>query len=371
MKNIIYTTILTALFVSAMAQAPQGISHQAVIRDASNQFVTESPIGIQISIIQGTPEGTIVYSETHLPNSNANGLISFIIGQGALVSGVFAEIDWAAGPYFFKTQADPTGGTNYTIEGISQMLSVPYAYHSSSLTLTSGNGFIYNLTISDDGSIIANLVADHQPCPGTPTVTDIEGNVYNTVLIGNQCWMKENLKTTKYRNNTPIEYPDSNNSAWQNNTTGAYAWYNNDIGWKDSYGALYNWHAVNNANGLCPSGWNVPTDAEFTAMTNHLGGASVAGGKMKSTLTAPEPHPRWESPNTGATNESNWSGLPGGNRSFSGAFNVIGGVGYWWSATEVTATFARYRDLGYNYSVVGRDFFNKTYGFSVRCLRDN
>jgi uncharacterized protein (TIGR02145 family) len=202
-------------------------------------------------------------------------------------------------------------------------------------------------------------------------ITDIDGNIYNTVLIGTQCWMKENLKTTQYRNGTAIEHPGTNNTAWSNNTTGAYAWYNNDISWKDSYGALYNWHAVNNASGLCPTGWHVPSDADFTALTNHLGGASLAGGKMKSTRTVPDSHPRWESPNTGATNESNWSGLPGGLRTNYGYFNSIGAYGSCWSSTEYTTNLAWTRYLYYFNSYVYRLNLSKTNGFSVRCLRDN
>jgi uncharacterized protein (TIGR02145 family) len=211
------------------------------------------------------------------------------------------------------------------------------------------------------------IIATHFTCGDQ--ITDIDGNIYNTVLIGSQCWLKENLKTTQYRNGTPIENPTSNTD-WQNNTTGAYAWYNNDIGWKDSYGALYNWHAVNNASGLCPTGWHVPSDADFTALTNHLGGASLAGGKMKSTRTVPESHPRWESPNTGATNESNWSGLPGGIHHANGTFSNVGKIGHWWGATEYSTTNARFRRLGYNDGYVVSGNSTKTNGFSVRCLRD-
>jgi len=101
-------------------------------------------------------------------------------------------------------------------------------------------------------------------------VTDIDGNVYRTVQIGNQVWMAENLKTTKYPDGTSISYPGADNTAWQNNTTGAYAWYNNDISWKDSYGALYNWHAVNSDKGLCPPGWHVPSDAEWTQLVDYV-----------------------------------------------------------------------------------------------------
>jgi len=111
-------------------------------------------------------------------------------------------------------------------------------------------------------------------CPGMPTITDIEGNTYNTVQIGEQCWMKENLKTTTYNNGTPItNVPDQNE--WFNLTSEAYAWYDNDITWKDSYGALYNWYTTNDPNSLCPQGWHVPTHDEWTALTDYLGGTGI------------------------------------------------------------------------------------------------
>jgi hypothetical protein len=131
MRKTITTAIFAALLLNVMAQAPQGISHQAVIRNAANELVINSPIGIKVSILQGSASGTVAYSETHTPMSNTNGLISFVIGQGAVLSGVFANIDWASGPYFIKTQADPEGGSNYTISGTTQILSVPYALHAS------------------------------------------------------------------------------------------------------------------------------------------------------------------------------------------------------------------------------------------------
>ncbi|MDP3013781.1 MAG: hypothetical protein Q8M92_06020, partial [Candidatus Subteraquimicrobiales bacterium] len=130
MKKLILSTICAVIALTIMAQAPQGISHQAVIRNLSNALVTNSPIGMRVSIIQGTPTGAVVYSETHTPTSNANGLISFVIGAGNIISGVFSNINWANGPYFVKTEADPAGGTSYTITGTSQLLSVPYALHA-------------------------------------------------------------------------------------------------------------------------------------------------------------------------------------------------------------------------------------------------
>jgi len=132
MKKFTLTAICAMLAIAVLAQAPQGISHQAVIRNAANELVINSPIGIKVSILQGSADGTVLYSETHTPISNVNGLISFVIGQGTIVSGVFAEIDWAAGPYFVKTQADPESGNNYTITGTIELLSVPYAFLSAS-----------------------------------------------------------------------------------------------------------------------------------------------------------------------------------------------------------------------------------------------
>jgi hypothetical protein len=138
MRKLTLSTICALFAIAVLAQAPQGISHQAVIRNAANELVTNSPIGIKVSILQGSADGNVVYSETHLPISNANGLISFVIGQGTSVD-VFSAIDWANGPYFIKTQADPTGGTTYTIEGISQMQSVPYALHAKTAESVAGS----------------------------------------------------------------------------------------------------------------------------------------------------------------------------------------------------------------------------------------
>jgi uncharacterized protein (TIGR02145 family) len=199
-------------------------------------------------------------------------------------------------------------------------------------------------------------------------VKDIEGNNYKTIQIGNQVWMAENLRTTKYRNNTPITN-HTDNTQWQNNTTGAWSYYNNDATNNTPYGKLYNWYAVVNSNGICPTGWHVPTDAEWTTLTNFLGGESVAGGMMKSTGTQ-----YWLSSNTNATNSSGWSGLPGCFRGNSGTFYTIGYNGYWWSSTEFNTNDAWNRVLYNIYGGVSRYDGSKTYGkalgFSVRCLRD-
>lgn len=139
MKKIYLSIVLLGIAISVFAQAPQKMSYQSVIRDANNLLVKNQVMGVEISILQGTINGMAVYSETQSPASNANGLISLEIGMGTPVNGVFSEIDWSNGPYFIKTQTDPTGGTNYTITGTRELLSVPYALHAAVADKTSGH----------------------------------------------------------------------------------------------------------------------------------------------------------------------------------------------------------------------------------------
>jgi len=193
--------------------------------------------------------------------------------------------------------------------------------------------------------------------------TDADNNHYSVVQIGTQTWMAENLATTKYSNGDSIPNV-TDNTQWSNLTTGAYCDYNNTPSNSTIYGKLYNWYAVNTGN-LCPAGWHVPTDAEWTTLTTYLGGESVAGGKLKEAG-----YTHWQSPNTGATNETGFTALPGGNRDLNGTFYFIGGYGYWWSSTENGTYNAWYRNMDYISSNVNRAVDYKPNGFSVRCLRD-
>ena len=203
---------------------------------------------------------------------------------------------------------------------------------------------------------------------GTSTVSDIDNNTYNTVQIGAQCWTKSNLKTSKYRNGDNIPTGLSN-SAWQNTTSGAYAIYNNNPVNDGLYGKLYNHYAVTDSRGLCPTGWHVPSDSEWTILENQLGGSSVAGGSLKSTATQPTPS-GWNPPNTGATNSSGFTALPGGLRASDGGFYNLANYGIWWSSSFLSWSDAWERNMGYNYSSIGRTIDYRTDGFSVRCCRD-
>ena len=207
-----------------------------------------------------------------------------------------------------------------------------------------------------------------QPCPGVSTVSDIDGNIYQGIQIVTQCWTQSNLKVSKYRNGDNIPTGLSN-SAWQGTTSGAYAIYNNDPVNDGLYGKLYNHYAVTDSRGLCPTGWHVPSVAEWTILENHLGGFSVAGGALKSTAMQPTPG-GWASPNTGATNSSGFTAPPGGLRDYNGAFGSMTLYGYWWSSSVWSASNASFPTLYYSYSnfVVGTN--NRAHGFSVRCCRD-
>lgn len=184
-----------------------------------------------------------------------------------------------------------------------------------------------------------------------------------SITIGTQIWQSKNLDVPTYRNGDAIpKVTDA--TQWSNLTTGAWCWYNNDSAtYSATYGRLYNWYAVADPRGLCPTGWHAPTDAEWTTLVNQLGGSSVAGGALKSTTG-------WTSPNTGATNSSGFTGLPGGFRFDNGSFFNFGFNGYWWSSTEDDTANAWVRFLGYLDGNIDRFSSNKQDGFSVRCLRD-
>jgi uncharacterized protein (TIGR02145 family) len=196
-------------------------------------------------------------------------------------------------------------------------------------------------------------------------VSDIDGNVYTTVLIGNQNWMAENLRTANYANGEPILNVIIS-GVWTQLSLGAWCNLDNRLSNDGVYGKLYNWYAVADPRKLCPTGWHVPTDAEWTILTNYLGGAAVAGGKMKNTGTQ-----YWISPNTAATNESGFTALSGGFRDNStGVFLGVGNRGLWWSSSEFSTGSALSRELTYNFSNSFRSSNPKGDGLSVRCLRD-
>jgi len=202
----------------------------------------------------------------------------------------------------------------------------------------------------------------------TPTgITDVDGNVYHSVIIGTQTWLVENLKTTKFRNGDPITNT-TDVTAWATQTSAAYCNYDNSTTNATTYGRLYNWFAVNDSRKIAPAGWHIPSDTEWATLFTYLGGESVASGKLKEAgLT------HWITPNTGAANTIGFTALPGGGRSSVGVFANLGYYGFWWSSTEATTgntgsgmnIYLHYGDAA---AVRNSNF--KVWGMAVRCVKD-
>ena len=215
---------------------------------------------------------------------------------------------------------------------------------------------------------------------GTSTITDVDRNIYNTVIIGAQCWMKENLRVTQYNDNTSIQYDNTGGSSgssatWVNLSIGAYSIYANNSGNAAIYGNYYNWYAANGividagspSKNICPTGWHVPSKMEFIGLTTLLGGTSIAGGAMKTTgLTY------WNTPNTDASNASGFSARGAGYRWSDGNFGGLNDNTYFWCSDEYTSVQGISVELYFQYSsiVFSNPNPNKKSGFPIRCLKD-
>ena len=282
------------------------------------------------------------------------------------------------------------------VEGLVYLWSVPDGWeitdgqgnHAITVNAASEGGEISvnaenNCGLSEASVFSVSVYYDSEP----GTVTDIDGNVYQTVIIGEQEWMAENLRVTKYNNGDAIP-TDLDNTEWGNTTEGAYAIYNNNNDMLEAYGKLYNWYAVDDDRGLCPDGWSVPSDADWTVLVEYLiaqgypneWNPNGAGNALKSCRQVGHPdggdcntseHPRWNSHSThSGFNEFGFSALPGGLRWDNGSFILFGNNGYWWSSNELSSTNSWYRSILHGNGVVARLDDNKTYGFSLRCVRN-
>ena len=231
------------------------------------------------------------------------------------------------------------------------------------------------LEVKDTGGLTDTVIHQITVSTACLTVTDIDGNTYQTIQIGDQCWMAENLKVTHYRNGDPIPCITSN-SDWGSLTTGAYCNYDNNASNVAIYGRLYNWYAVNDNRNIAPEGWHLPSDAEWKQLEMYLGMSQTEadktdwrgtneGGKLKENGTL-----HWNDPNNGATNESGFTALPGGQRDDDGGYFDMGNLALFWSSTERSNYYAWSRTLSYNESEIRRLYYHEGSGFSVRCVKD-
>ena len=333
MKKIYVIGFVFLLSAVSFAQAPQAFNYQAVICGCNGDLLSNLDINLKISILKDSVDGNVEYSENHSHTTTEYGLINIQMGQGTVLLGAFDSISWADSYHFLKIEVDTTDGTNWWDMGTTQLRSVPYALeakHSSSLTLTDSMGYKHVVTVDPDGELRATIDSNvilGMPCPGIETI-EYEGQIYNTVQIGNQCWLKENLNVGTRVNLSDNQIDDG--------MIEKYCY--DDI--EDScliYGGLYQWNeamqyaTLEGTQGFCPDGWHIPTDEEFKILegsvdrvypvgdsewnNNQCRNGYDAGGKLKSSGTIENGSGHWYEPNYGASNESGFTGLPAGRRS--------------------------------------------------------
>jgi uncharacterized protein (TIGR02145 family) len=275
-------------------------------------------------------------------------------------AGQFLYTQVTSGSFSFTVLNCSSAATSFTLQG--------FDYDGMKAT-TQQTGILNNQTVS---------LSTIQACAATNATGeffDIDQNGYTYLTIGQQTWMKQNLNVSRYSDGTVIPQI-TDPAAWAELTTGAWCYYENNTVNGSTYGKLYNGYAIAGIydsasldnpslrKKLAPTGWHIPSDTEWTILTTFLGGEQVAGGKMKEMGTA-----HWNSPNTDATNSSDFTGRSGGYRNFDGTFHFIGSFGYWWSS-DVNATFGWLRILSYDNGLALRSYINTEDGFSVRCVRD-
>ena len=313
------------------------------------------------------------------------GTIQELDCSGSYNQGILTANTQASGVTTVIGYTGGNGGT-YTNQAIASTGVTGLTATFSAGTFANGNGSVtYNITGTPSSSgkatfaitiggktcsFVREIVTGENPTNNYGSnITDMDGNVYKTVVIGTQTWMAENLKTNKYSDGTPIPNVKED-TQWSQLKTGAWCNYNNNDSLGKIYGKLYNWYAVspstNGNKNVCPTGWHVPTDSEWiNGLTNYLGGESVAGGKLKK-----EGFTYWDSPNSDATNSSLFSGIGSGIRENVGKYHSLKLYASFWSSTDYNEYNSGSFHLRNNNSSTSLDDFGKDYGFSIRCLKD-
>ena len=423
-KKVLFLAVMMLALAQLMAQVPEKFTYQAVVRTAGNVLVSDAQVTARVSIIQGSASGVVLYSESHVANTNHNGLLTLTIGDGYVLHGSISNVKWGMGTFFLKVDIDPNGGTDYSIASTQQLMSVPYALYAQN----AGNGFSGSFndlsdvpdipevptnvsaftndagyvtmaelqqmfdSLNDRIDILENIIYElHDTgsvtsCPDMQfPLMDYDGNVYSTVQIGTQCWMKDNLRVAHYSDGTSI----AQGMTTSNTMPYRYRPDNNSMN-VATHGYLYNWKAVmrnsssSNTNpsgvqGICPTGWHVPSDAEWTQLTNYVSSQSQYACEGDSTQIAKSLAytSGWLSnifscsvgENQSTNNATGFSARPSGY--YIGSYSGFGSVAFFWSSTDyIEDGEAWYLSLLYGMPTVGRDGNNKATAFSVRCLRN-
>jgi uncharacterized protein (TIGR02145 family) len=417
MKNFYPILCLVIASVTHLqAQAPQGFNYQATVRNTTGELIINSNVYFKFNVIQGSQTAVPVFTETHYVPTDDLGQVTLIIGEGTANTGVFSEIDWSLGSYYFGIELSINGDNDYIAMGTTQLLSVPYALYAANSgnatptipdleAVLAENNSANNQQIKDlqdptdpqdavtknytyskaeVDALIANLQSQIDNTE-TASVTDIDGNTYDYITYGDQVWTVDNAAMETYRDGTPIpQVTDA--TEWANLITGAWAYYNND----PSKPRFYNWYAVMGIHDtdpdtpnkeFAPEGWHVSSDAEWTTLEEYLIAngynydGTTTGNKIAKSIAS---NTGWVSSSTtgvsgndqSLNNSSGFNAFPEGNRNDSGSFLNEGSNAIFWSSTETNTSYAWNRDLYLNNSYLSRDPPNEQNGFSVRFVRD-
>ena len=284
------------------SQAPQAFNYQAVARNTGGNLIINQNISVRVSILTGSPVGATEYSETHSVTTDAYGVFNLLVGNGTPVSGVFNSIPWETGPKYLKIEADVTGGTAYQALATTQILSMPYALYANKAeiltgTITETQGLADVLAINNSATAQIKNLTNPSEAQDAATkdyvdallskplvmesqqgiVRDYDGNIYTTIKIGDQIWMAENLKTTRYSDGNSLVNGTGAGNITGNYTTKYWFVYEDNSANKDTYGLLYTWAAAMNGSassdkspsgiqGVCPIGWHLPSDTEWKSL---------------------------------------------------------------------------------------------------------
>jgi uncharacterized protein (TIGR02145 family) len=413
-----YTILCLAIasLTQLQAQAPQGFNYQATVRNSSGDLIVNTNVYFKFNVIQGSLTAVPIFTETHYVSTDDLGQVNLVIGQGTANLGSFSALDWSLGSYYLGIELDT--GNGYLAMGTTQLLSVPYAlYAENSGNATSAtpnleavlaeNNSANNQQIKDlqdpteaqdaatkayIDALVAEAIAglqsqidDLDTDNSSGSVTDQDGNTYDYLTYGDQVWTVDNAAMVTYSDGTPIPQV-TDNTEWNNLTTGGWSYYNND----PTKPRLYNWYAVmgihdtdpNTPNKeFAPEGWHVPTDVEWTTLEEHLiaNGYNYDGTTTENKIAkAMASNTGWgTSTNTGATgndlstnNSSGFNAFPDGYRLPNGLFGSGGTNAFFWGSTENSTSYVWTHALYSITSYLDRGSNAKRGGFSVRFVRD-
>lgn len=400
----LFSTILIIIFQLAQAQNDLLIPYQAVARNMNGELLANIAFPARFTIHDFFPDGESVWQEQLQVTTNGAGLFSAQLGALSPLS----TVAWGEGQKFMQVELYING--SFVDMGTQQLLSAPYAFHTESISYSvsptgdtlflGADQFVIVPNISaanpsgnghggdGGGGTMGTTSGTTEHTCGTANVVranltygsvlDQEGNVYKTIITGAQEWMAENLKTSIYRNGDPL-LSNLNDAQWSSTNLGAWEYYNNNAALECPYGKCYNYFACTDSRQLCPNGWHIPTNSDWATLIDYYtpaaqGGTSwgnSGGGPLKSTGTTQAGTGLWNGPNSGGTNLSGFSAIPGGFVNSTGMSVGSSLYSYFWSANEVNTNngyaYILYHDPA---TVTQSSSLSKRTGMSVRCIKD-